>query len=201
MEYEPDEEETVSFLKDDDDKPLILQPRTRIRIASCGGETTKAIFNDKKLTALLFLALCGIVFVVNGRSETAVFSDLASSSSSYSSSTTHTTTATHNIPIQKDKDGKIVFTCPSGWDADSLEANNIGGKTSRRTTHRSLGKLLPTRRNSSPVSERPSSMPGESPTTGSREEQNPSNPSTSQNTSKPDRTCTSRPAGLASTSS
>jgi len=128
MEYEPDEEETVSFLKDDDDKPLILQPRTRSRIASRGGETTKAIFNNKKLTALLFLALCGIVFVVNGRSETAVFSDLASSSSSYSSSTTHTTTATHNIPIQKDKDGKIVFTCPSGWDADSLEANNIGGE-------------------------------------------------------------------------
>ena len=134
LQLEPDEEETVSFLKndnddDDDGKPLILQlqstkSQVQTRIASRGGEPTKGILNGKRLTALLFLALCGIIFVMNGRSETAAFSDLSSSSSSFSSSVAHTaTTTTPNVPIQKDKDGKIVFTCP-----DSHEENNIGGE-------------------------------------------------------------------------
>jgi hypothetical protein len=132
MEMEPNDEEAASFLPDDKSMILHLRsanPRTRHRIT--GGKTKEILNNNsymKKLAALLFLALCGIVFVMNGRSETAAFSGLASSSSSSSTPIWAKAAASTTIPIQKDKDGKIVFSCPSGWDSDSLQANNKEGK-------------------------------------------------------------------------
>jgi len=88
----------------------------------------------KIVAALSVLALFEIDCVLNRRFNTVALSDLASSSSSSATNHTATTTAptTTTIPIQKDKDGKIVFTCPppsgsSDSDSDSTNSERDDG--------------------------------------------------------------------------